>query len=156
MAISKLAGMSMRTARVAPPESMALATIEPSTQAATLSGWPSMRAASSRMRGRFQPSPRSRSAITTPAVSAAALDPRPFAERNLVVNPQVDGREYGIGVGGHRERGAPDQIVFTGRDGLAIAAAHFDRKLVARLEAAIEIDPYRQAQSIESGAEVGA
>ena len=57
---------------------MALATIEPSVQAATLSGWPSRRAASSRMRSGFQPNPSSRSAITTPAVSAAALDPMPL------------------------------------------------------------------------------
>jgi len=44
---------------------------------ATLSGWPSRRAASSRMRNGFQPNPSSRSAITTPAVSAAALTPCP-------------------------------------------------------------------------------
>src|SRR4051812_46529965 len=40
-------GRSSRTARVTPPESIALATIEPSVQGATLSGWPSRRAASS-------------------------------------------------------------------------------------------------------------
>ena len=48
-------GRSRRTARVTPPESIALATIEPSTHGATLSGWPSRRAASSRMRSGFQP-----------------------------------------------------------------------------------------------------
>src|SRR5579871_1191193 len=68
----------MRTARATPPESVALATTEPSVQAATLSGWPSRRAAMSRISAGFQRRPSIRSAIATPATNAAALDPRPL------------------------------------------------------------------------------
>ena len=78
MATPKRCGRSRRTARATPPESMALATIEPRVQAATLSGCPSRRAASSSMRSGFQPRSSNWSAITTPAVSAAALDPMPL------------------------------------------------------------------------------
>ena len=74
----KLLASSSRTARATPPASIALATIEPSTHAATLSGWPSIRAASSRIRRGFHLRPSTWSAMTTPAVSAAALEPRPL------------------------------------------------------------------------------
>ena len=74
----KRCAISMRTARATPPESMALATMPPRVQAATLSGWPSRRAASSSMRAGFQPRSSRQSATTTPAVRAAALEPIPF------------------------------------------------------------------------------
>jgi len=50
----------------------------PYSAGATLSGWPSRRAASSKIRRGFQRRSSSRSAITTPAVKAAALDPIPL------------------------------------------------------------------------------
>ena len=121
-ATPKRLGISRRTARATPPESMALATMEPSTQAATLSGWPSMRAASSRIRSGFQPSPRRWSAITTPAVSAAALDPRPLPIGIWLSMIEIDRRELAAGVPGHRQRRLPDQVVLARRDLVRVAA----------------------------------
>ena len=90
---------------------MALATIEPSMQAATLSGWPSMRAASSRMRSGFQSRPSSRSAITTPAVSAAALEPRPLPIGiSLRMRSSMGGMRQPL-LRRHRQRRLPDQIL---------------------------------------------
>ncbi len=93
-------GISRRTARAIPSESMALATIEPSTQAATLSGWPSMRAASSKMRSGGQSRPSKRSAMATPAVNAAALEPNPLPMGMSLSMSSSIGRHDSAHVGG--------------------------------------------------------
>jgi hypothetical protein len=52
--------------------------------------------------------------MTTPAVSAAALDPSPLPSgMSLSISSAMGGKSIAY-VGGHRQRGAPDEIVFAG------------------------------------------
>src|SRR5579875_2290922 len=76
--IRKFSCSRMRTARARPAASAALAVTPPSAQAATLSGCPSIRADSSSTRARSHPQLPRAEAMTTPAVTAAALEPNPL------------------------------------------------------------------------------
>ena len=90
IATPKRSGNSRRTARATPPESIALATIEPSTQAATLSGCPSIRAASSRMRGGFQSQTQQLIRDHHARRQRGGARSQAFADRNIVVDLQFD------------------------------------------------------------------
>jgi len=110
--------INWKVVRCAPPDGAsdigALATMEPRTHAATLSGWPSILAASSRIRCGFQCRPSKWSAMTTPAVRAAALEPSPLPSGISLSIFECDLGKGIAYIGAHCQRGAPDEIVLTG------------------------------------------
>ena len=94
--------------------------------------------------------------MTTPAVRAAALEPSPLPSGiSLSISSAMGGKNI-ADIGGHGQCGAPDQIVFAGRNLRGIAAAHANRQARGALKPARQIDSERQTEAIESGTEIGA
>ena len=108
------------------------------------------------MRGGFQRRSSRWSAITTPAVSAAALDPMPLPRgMSFWIRSSMGGSCMPCSPR-HGEGGLPDQVIGAGGDLRRIAPFGADRELAARPEAAGEVDAQRQPERIEAGPQVGA
>src|SRR5262245_37278394 len=64
-----------------------------------------------------------------------------FAERNVVIDLQLDGGQREVVIGGNALGGAPDQVVGASRDEGAIASMDRDGEGGCPPEAAFEINP---------------
>ena len=115
-----------------------------------------MRAASSNTRPRGQRSPSIALAITTPAVSAAALDPNPLPSGIwLSISSSIGGmvRSRSAAI-----RTAVCQIRLSSPLEIErrVAPAHANAQLVRRAKPALQINAQSQPQRVESGTEIGA
>ena len=130
----------MRTARATPSESIALATIEPSTQAATLSGCPSM------CGGLVQ-----YTLAVQPELQNLVGDNHTGRQRRRARSqPLPSGMSLAISssIGGSRrpasaaipKRGLPDEVVLTRGDLACVTASRANRQDRSGAEAALEVD----------------
>jgi len=98
---------------------------DPNAHGATFIRVAFQRAASSRMRSGFHRRSNNWSAMMTPLVSAAALRAHPLAQRDVVLDVQLDVAGFPAAVvRAHRHRRLPDQVVRTRRNARGLAPLH--------------------------------
>jgi hypothetical protein len=79
-----------------------------------------------------------------------------FAERNAVVDLELNGRKFAADILCNRLRRLPDEIRIIFGNESRITAAHTDRETIGTPEPALEMHVQRQPERVESRTEIGA
>ena len=94
--------------------------------------------------------------MTTPAVSAAAARSHALADRNIVLNVELNRRHLDALCLRHGLSRLPDQVIGAGGNGWRITAPGPDTKGIALLETAGQVYAECQTERIKARAEIGA